>query len=169
MKVWLASHVMRIMHRHAAELCPLETGGILLGWRSGEDSVVTDMRGPGLRALHGRYNFLPDHKWQLDEIQRAFDGSNGDIDYLGDWHSHPDGIAAMSHQDQITLRKITRRVKNPLMLILAGARDDSDWTAGCWKGLRHGRALWRRFEAQPQELKLFEPSPSWPKPLLSLH
>lgn len=167
MRGWIASHVMQVMCRHAAEFCPLETGGILLGWRSGEDCVVVDMRGPGLRALHGRYNFFPDHAWQLAEIHRTFEASHGDIDYLGDWHSHPEGIAAMSLQDQTTLRRITRRVKNPLMLILAGPRDHNTWSAGCWKGIRQ-RGVWRRFEPQPQEVKLFEPSVAWPKPLLSL-
>lgn len=167
MKVWIASPVMQAMCRHAAELCPLETGGILLGWRSGEECVVIDMRGPGLGALHGRYNFLPDHAWQLMEIYRAFESGRGDLDYLGDWHSHPEGVAAMSLQDHTTLRKIARRVRNPLMLILAGARSDASWSAACWKGAQP-RGMWRRFGPEQLELKLFEACGKWPKPLLSL-
>lgn len=169
MKVWLTAQVAQAMRQHARKLCPLETGGILLGWRSGEDRVVVDMRGPGLRALHGRQCFLPDHTWQLDEIHRAFKESNGDIDYLGDWHSHPNGTAAMSQQDSITLRRITRRVKEPLMLIIAGTLDNLEWAAGCWRGIRQSGVMWRRFEVAPQELKLFEPPTNWPKPYLSLH
>lgn len=168
MKVWIASSVMQEMCRHAAELSPLETGGIMLGWRSGNDCVVADMRGPGLAALHGRYNFLPDHSWQIAEIRAAFAATRGDLDYLGDWHSHPQGVAAMSSQDDTTLRKIARRVTNPLMLILADTREGSDWTAACWKFSRK-RTMWPSFEPQAQELKLFEAPHNWPKPLLSLY
>src|SRR5215216_4309373 len=134
MKVWLSSHVMRAMCQHARELAPLENGGILLGWRAGKDQVVIDLRGPGPRALHGRHCFLPDHPWQIAEIHRAFRDSNGDVDYLGDWHSHPGGITAMSELDSATLWRITRRVKEPLMLIVADSETDEDWSARCWKG-----------------------------------
>lgn len=43
-------------HIHAVVepgLAPLENGGVLLGWRAGEDRVVIDLRGPGPHALHG--------------------------------------------------------------------------------------------------------------------
>jgi integrative and conjugative element protein (TIGR02256 family) len=161
MKVWLSSLVMRAMCQRARELVPLENGGILLGWRAGEDRVVTDLRGPGPRALHGRHCFLPDHDWQVAEIHRAFDESGGDVDYLGDWHSHPDGISAMSELDSATLRRITRRVKEPLMLIVASSKTNQDWSARCWRGRLDGPVLRRRLEAQPQELKLFDPPADW--------
>src|SRR4051812_37824791 len=111
---------MQLMCGYAGELSPLENGGVLLGWRSGEDRIVVDLRGPGPRALHGRHCFIPDHVWQLSEIKRAFHESRGDLDYLGDWHSHPDGIAEMSDLDSATLLRIARRVSAPLMLIVAG-------------------------------------------------
>jgi integrative and conjugative element protein (TIGR02256 family) len=161
MKTWLSSHVMRAMCQYTRELAPLENGGILLGWRAGADRVVIDLRGPGPRALHGRHCFLPDHVWHIEEIHRAFRNSAGDIDYLGDWHSHPGGIAAMSELDSATLRRIARRVKDPLMLIVAGSVADQEWSARCWNGRLDGPPLWRRFEAQPQELKLFDPPAKW--------
>ncbi|WP_082646313.1 Mov34/MPN/PAD-1 family protein [Bradyrhizobium valentinum] len=135
--VWLSSHVLRLMCRHARELSPLENGGILLGWRSGEYHIVVDLRGPGPRAIHGRQSFIPDHAWQVSEINRAFEASCGDLDYLGDWHSHPDGIAKMSDLDSATLLRIARRVNAPLMLIVAGS--GADWSPQCWKGQLAGR------------------------------
>jgi integrative and conjugative element protein (TIGR02256 family) len=161
MNVWLSSHVMRAMCKHACEFAPLENGGILLGWRAGRDRVVIDLRGPGPHALHGRHCFVPDHVWQVAEIRRAFQDSGGDVDDLGDWHSHPGGVAAMSDLDSATLRRIARRVQEPLMLIVAGSETDQDWSARCWKGRIDGRFLRRRLEAQPQELKLFDPPADW--------
>lgn len=158
--IWLSSHVLRLMCRYARELSPLENGGVLLGWRSGEDYVIVDLRGPGPRALHGRHCFFPDHAWQVNEINRAFEATCGDVDYLGDWHSHPTGIAEMSDLDSATLLRIARRVKAPLMLIVAGS--GADWSPRCWKGQLIGPLLWRRLAAAPQELKIFDSPAAWP-------
>lgn len=161
MIVWLSSHVMQSMIENARDLLPLENGGILLGWRSGEDRIIVDLRGPGPLALHGRHCFLPDHKWQVAEIKSAFEVSGGDLDYLGDWHSHPDGIAEMSDLDSATLFRMARRVSAPLMLIVAGS--GTEWIPRCWKG-QIVRAFFRqRLVATPQELKIFDPSSVWPR------
>ncbi|WP_456862863.1 Mov34/MPN/PAD-1 family protein [Bradyrhizobium sp. USDA 4503] len=152
---------MQSMVESARDLSPLENGGILLGWRSGEDRIVVDLRGPGPLALHGRHCFVPDHKWQEAEIKSAFEASDGDLDYLGDWHSHPDGVAEMSDLDSATLLRIARSVTAPLMLIVAGSQ--TDWTPLCWKGEIVGPLFWRRLMATPQELKIFDPSTVWPR------
>ncbi|RUV82102.1 hypothetical protein EOA60_21990 [Mesorhizobium sp. M1A.F.Ca.IN.020.06.1.1] len=162
MTVWISAHVLRVVYVSANELSPLETGGFLLGWRSGQDRVVVDLRGPGPRALHGRHCFIPDHAWQVTEIQQAFQASSGDLDYLGDWHSHPNGIAKMSDLDEATLSKITKRVCEPLMLIAAGR--GTEWTVRCWKGQSHRSLFWRRQIVEPQEFTTFVPSSDWPKP-----
>ncbi|MDF0582041.1 Mov34/MPN/PAD-1 family protein [Bradyrhizobium yuanmingense] len=156
MTVWLASRVLQSMSTYAQELRPLENGGILLGWRSGEDRIVVDLRGPGPLALHGRHCFVPDHKWQVAEIEKAFESSGGDLDYLGDWHSHPDDIAEMSNIDTATLLRIARKVSSPLMLIVAGS--GSEWSPRCWKG-QIVRSLFRRhLSAETQEIKIFDSS-----------
>ncbi|WP_146101419.1 hypothetical protein [Bradyrhizobium sp. AC87j1] len=67
----------------------------------------------------------------------------------------------MSDLDSATLRRIARRVKEPLMLIVAGSEINQGWSARCWKGRIDGRFLRRRLEAQPQELKLFDPPHDW--------
>jgi hypothetical protein len=51
--VWLSSRVMQSMSEYAQGLSPLENGGILLGWRSGEDRIIADLRGPGLSHFTG--------------------------------------------------------------------------------------------------------------------
>jgi integrative and conjugative element protein (TIGR02256 family) len=156
MVVWLSSDVMQLICKHARELSPLENGGIILGWRSGEDRIIADLRGPGPHALHGRHCFVPDHDWQVAEIHRAFEASDGELDYLGDWHSHPDSVAEMSDLDSQTLLRITRRVTGPLMLIVAGS--GTEWSARCWKGQLVAQLPWRRrLLATQQELRFFDP------------
>ena len=162
MTVWLAQPALRAMCGEATARQPLESGGVLLGWRDDDDRVIIDVLGPGPRALHGRHRFLPDHAWQVAGIYRLFEESDGDIDYLGDWHSHPDGTLAMSNEDRATLRRISRRVHEPLMLILAGDISRENWIIDCWKGHLHRGLIRRRFEVITQTTKVFAPPTTWP-------
>lgn len=160
MTVWITRGVFAAMCAEARVLHPVETGGILLGWRSGKDRVIADMRGPGPNALHGRCRFCPDHRWQVGEIRRAYEASRGDLDYLGDWHTHPDGVAAMSGEDTRTLSRISRRVSRPLIMILANEPDWA-WTAGCWTGERKGVVFSRKIEIAPEVVTLFDAPDGW--------
>lgn len=45
MTVWLAHRALVSMMRQGTEVFPLETGGILLGWRRGDDRIVVDVVG----------------------------------------------------------------------------------------------------------------------------
>lgn len=133
MTTWLARSAFAAMRAEAAEIFPLESGGLLLGWRSGNDRVVVSILGPGPMAMHGRTRFVPDHKWQMHHLNQIFADSSGDIDYLGDWHSHPGGRAHMSSLDHQTLRRISRHVPQPLMAIVAADAPSPQWELGCWR------------------------------------
>ena len=158
MTVWLSNEVAAAMQTFAHRYHPLEAGGVLLGWRDGSDRIVTGLIGPGPHSLHGRHAFVPDHSWQVEQIRKAFGLTGGDLDYLGDWHSHPDWIALMSAIDDTTLVRISRKVVTPLMIIIAGA--DPRWEYGGW--LAHGRAILRRPEILQQEVRTFTPRSDWP-------
>lgn len=162
MTIWLVRQALDVMLNEASSRHPLETGGVLLGWRAGEDKVVVDVLGPGPQALHGRYRFLPDHDWQIEQIHKRFASSNRDIDYLGDWHCHPDGVAVMSAEDQSTLRRISRRVPEPIMIILAGKFDVDGWSMGCWVGLRQRGLIRSCFELAESDVMLFDRPSNWP-------
>ena len=161
MTIWLADNIADEIERLASLYYPLETGGMLLGWRDGDDRIVTGLVGPGRRALHGRYTFIPDGAWQRARLSELFASSGGDLDYLGDWHTHPDGMAEMSELDRRTLSKVERRVKAPLMVIFAGT--EHDWTGGAWFGIRS--SYFGRFHALAQEMKMFAPPSNWPAAL----
>lgn len=110
---------------------PLETGGLLLGWRDGNDRIVAGLIGAGDKAVHSRQSFEPDHEFQVKELNKVFTRTNGDLDYLGDWHTHPAGHVAMSWRDRRTLRKIGRTVGDALMVILDPSPDRS--IIGGWR------------------------------------
>ncbi|WP_442881348.1 Mov34/MPN/PAD-1 family protein [Brevundimonas sp.] len=159
LSLWIAKHVIAAIQRESEQIYPLETGGMLLGWRDGNSKIVTGFIGPGPSALHGRYMFLPDHRWQVEHLRHAFLASGGDLDYLGDWHTHPDGVAKMSDQDSQTLRKICRRVPHATMLIRAG--HPSSWSMNAWIGER--QRPFRPFVPQACRIQEFEAPEDWPR------
>lgn len=163
MTAWITQDVMREICRVGAMHHPLETGGTLLGWRDGSDRIITGLVGAGPRALHGRHTFLPDHEWQVEHMRKAFLQTAGDLDYLGDWHTHPDGVASMSEMDGKTLGRIERRVKVPLMLIAAGA--GKDWTVKLWSG--HRSAYFARCIPVTETMKACEVQENWPSYIVS--
>lgn len=159
MTIWLGRATAEMMIAQANTFFPLETGGVLLGWRHGEDRVIVDVVGAGPKSLHGRHAFIPDHAWQVAQIDEAFRKTAGDLDYLGDWHSHPGGFAVMSPEDRSTLKRISRRVPHPIMVIAAGK--DVNWTFAGWMQVRP-RPL-RRSAAGSQPIRHFAVPSDWPR------
>jgi integrative and conjugative element protein (TIGR02256 family) len=93
----------------ASECEPSETGGVLLGYRAGAtDVIVCALIGGGPKAKRRRSDFEPDGEWQEREIAKAYERSGRIHTYVGDWHSHPDGIARPSRRDRETARRIAK-------------------------------------------------------------
>lgn len=127
-RLWLAQSALEAMVAEARRTEPLESGGVLLGWRdqTGTELVVAHVLGPGPDATHRRTKFSPDTDWQRKEIAAAYEASGRRVTYLGDWHSHPSGGAVPSRRDEKTARRIARsrsaRAPQPVMLILSGKK-----------------------------------------------
>lgn len=79
-----------------------ETGGALLGWREGDQTVVARVLGPGPEAKHRRTSFEPDATWQYAQGRKIYEESGRTVAFLGDWHTHPFGAPRPSRQDQRT-------------------------------------------------------------------
>ena len=105
------------------------------------EAVITNATGPGPQAEHSPHFYKPDNKWQHEGAIRIYE--EFDVEYLGDWHSHPNPSDYLSWDDKRTLRKISRHknghVLFPLMLILHGK---DEWMATVWK---FSPTKWTRF------------------------
>jgi integrative and conjugative element protein (TIGR02256 family) len=107
---------------HIAARAGNETGGILVGSRAGEVVTITKLSPPGPRAVHRRFRFWRDtsflQRWLDDEYER----SGGSVDYLGEWHVHPQLHTPPSCVDRRALWKIARKPNyvtgEPILLIV---------------------------------------------------
>ena len=135
----------------AKEKAPLETGGMLVGYLGVEPAelVVTGMIGGGPDAIEKREGFEPNGAWQREELARRYEESGRVTTFVGDWHSHPAGVAAPSRKDVRTARRISRaraaRMKEPLTLI-AACEENERWTIA---GYRYRRWRLRAVRLEP--------------------
>lgn len=127
--LWLSVNVLAAIEATAEVKYPLETGGILVGYRSGASQIIENAIGPGPNAVHERYSFHSDHEWQCAQLDKLFLQSKGRQVYLGEWHTHPDGDCQMSTVDRRTLARIcrTRRSSAPNALMVIGAGRPGAW------------------------------------------
>lgn len=101
---------------------PHETGGVLMGYATSERITVTAVVGPGPRAVHRRHSFTPDAKWQEQMVAELYERSGRLDTYLGDWHTHPNGMTRASFTDWRAAWTIARsrdaRCPNPVMIVV---------------------------------------------------
>lgn len=157
--LWLPLNIRSDLCAEADDKHPLETGGILLGYRAEDEQhlVVTHMVGPGPRAVHGRDRYAPDYAYQTSEIARVYASVSGGVDYLGDWHTHPGAAPYMSRKDVATLRRIAAakaaRASRPVMLVLSPG---PEWEPAAWLGELRPRCVWRAgIDLTPIEVRVF--------------
>ncbi len=107
-----------------------EAGGVLLGYRRDPHIEITLTSTPGSKDVRRRFFFE-----RLDECHQRFcstawSSSDGYIDYLGEWHSHPESQPNPSALDLREWRRLgkTRKSRDALILMIVG-------TDCCWVGI----------------------------------
>jgi len=106
------------MVEQSAAALPVETGGILLGYRADDDVVVTELlvvANPSASSLR----YIRDDV-KANELLNDWFASHPDdslTGYVGEWHSHP-GIGPASGLDLSSARATARRANGPIALLV---------------------------------------------------
>lgn len=144
-RIWIASQALSEMEAEGKRCFPLETGGVLVGYRAMGSQVITAVIGPGPRAVHTRSSFEADHEYQCDLLDTHFENSGRVAVYLGDWHTHPGATPSMSATDRLTIRAIAAhapaRCPDPLMVIGGGGPSVWHWMAHTYNSNAYVRHL----------------------------
>ncbi len=77
-----------------------ERGGVLAGYRSGRRWVITHVSPPSARSLGGLFWVRRDRRDAQRFINRVFTETNGTVNYLGEWHTHPEAKPTPSACDR---------------------------------------------------------------------
>jgi integrative and conjugative element protein (TIGR02256 family) len=114
---------------HAAE-----AGGILLGYRRDVHLHIVIATPPGPSDTWSRFRFRRDDESHARIALAAWSNSGETIDYLGEWHTHPESDPRPSTLDLAEWRKICARRKEPMLFLIQG-------TGRQWVGVGFGHAI----------------------------
>lgn len=108
--------------------CAKEAGGLLLGYRRGDHLEIVDATAPYPHDVRRRTFFDRCDAGHERYALRQWANSGRTIDYLGEWHTHPEAYPGPSHFDIKEWRVLLRRrQKQPLAFLIVG-------TGGIWMG-----------------------------------
>ena len=122
-----------------------EAGGILLGRfiKESQNIVVDEATEPTETDKRGRFFFKRGRTKHQQRINEVWKTSKGTLNYLGEWHSHPEDGPSPSGQDLKNWKRIVHSAKyeqNELLFVIAGYGQIRAWAMG-------------RKDARPRQLK----------------
>lgn len=114
-------------HRQTARYQP-EAGGILMGLRRGRHIEVTMATTPKRADRRTRTAFDRASPFHQEFAVRAWRRFGCKLDYVGEWHTHPEHQPRPSMIDEAEWAKLIRRGKRDLLFIIVGI-------SGMWIGM----------------------------------
>jgi integrative and conjugative element protein (TIGR02256 family) len=107
-RIDVPSSTLSILSNHAQLPHQNETGGVLAGYRNTCSWVISHPMAPSPQNRSG-HRWLKRHRIDAQRfIDTVFDESNGTVNYLGEWHTHPVSCPSTSPEDRQMLRDLLR-------------------------------------------------------------
>ena len=116
--------VLRVLagHRQGHQSAP-ESGGILLGYRRGLHLHVTDATVPLDSDQASRTGFFRSAAPHQQAALMRWRESGGTMDYVGEWHTHPEHSPSPSMIDSHGWQRICSTRKAPMLFVITGIQD----------------------------------------------
>lgn len=128
--IFLSSHrlvltsddVDETMHRFVPIEPFLEAGGLLIGEYRGPHVEVVKCTTPFAGDFRSRSRFVRQDPRHQSIATAEWTASGGTLNYVGEWHTHPELHPTPSHIDRRSwVDKIRSRTPLPLVFLIAGA------------------------------------------------
>jgi integrative and conjugative element protein (TIGR02256 family) len=123
MNIFYHASVLEVFEAEIAQFGVVETGGVLLGWYEEEKVVVFKATSAGPNSTHENFYFQADSNYIDMIIDMEYANSNGKINYVGEWHTHPQLTPQPSSVDLNSLDEIVESSGKPNLLLIIGAID----------------------------------------------
>lgn len=123
-RVPIAIHTM--MEKQVMESAEKETGGVLIGYFTDDRiAVVVEASDAGPKAESSVNGFSRDVEYTQRWLEQRVTESEGKIEYIGEWHSHPSEDTRPSSIDTTSLTEIANSpnylCRTPVMVIMGYA------------------------------------------------
>lgn len=87
--VFISDQAIQTIFQESSGKFPSETGGILVGKWIDQEIIIEHATKPGPNAYHSSHSFKRDGDYSQSILNELVLTSNGNDDYIGEWHSHP--------------------------------------------------------------------------------
>jgi integrative and conjugative element protein (TIGR02256 family) len=101
----------------------IEHGGILLGYRKPDAIHITSMTYPGRWDRPSSMLFRRSARGHRIRALREWVKSRQTVDWVGEWHTHPDGLAKPSIIDRMNWLRISRHTSKPMTFLIFSDHD----------------------------------------------
>lgn len=129
-RILVEAEPLELMDRHWQDkIGKPESGGILLGYRRGAHLHVTMATKPQAADRGWRYLFKRSARYHQEIAFHQWNASERTMDYLGEWHTHPQHHPSPSATDISEWRKICSQRQAPMIFLIIG------WSGELWLGL----------------------------------
>lgn len=123
-KIHISRDIYDFIRQESAESKEVETGGVLIGYRTDEGTyVISKASKPGPKAIRTKTRFEKDEEYCQKVLNDAYRELGEKGLYLGEWHYHPSGSNEPSGLDIKSLTEIAAqdnyRIDKPVMIILS--------------------------------------------------
>lgn len=121
--ITISKNVYEEMLCHCDKANPYETGGILIGNYSDDQTTanIIQITSVPKKSKHFKYNFYRSSKGLKEVLDLLWDKGQY---YLGEWHYHPNSSAEPSNVDKKQMLKLSQDKKlncpEPILVIIGG-------------------------------------------------
>ncbi len=127
--LYIADSVLTEIEKAVKDHYPKEFGGVFIGNSTSSKSLlIEDILIPDAYE-NGRTVFVRHPGSLNDRLKLIYQESDGRIDYVGEWHSHPDAVAVPSSTDKKAMDTISKNkdinTTNPIMAIMEVRKDQT--------------------------------------------
>lgn len=116
-------------YRQLASFEP-EAGGILMGYRRGAHIHITEATFPSKDDVRNRFRFFRHANHHQSIALQRWEDTDRTLDYVGEWHTHPEDAPVPSHIDLKHWREIAVGRRCPMVFVIVGRRSN-------WIGVGH--------------------------------
>lgn len=121
--VVITEHVLAVLEKYKqTEMQDNEAAGVLLGEKRGQHIVVTDLSEPGFGDLRQRNLVDRQGKHHQQKVDGCFQLSGGTVNYVGEWHTHPEDFPQPSQQDRSSWSAHLKG-GTPKIVLIVGIKD----------------------------------------------